>query len=185
LICHLRFFPFVLKQVEVFGTFDTSKPRVSVSYAASGKNVTGVVLKAVDDPLDIESTFLRAAAADYENATILSQFDTYMEVYKNYRQDYKKLKSNNRMDVCPLCTGNMLCEICLLKSKYRNEIDSIEEENDHTMTLDEVCDFLLIVEKPPLEYEATGSKQSSARMVMQRLRQMSSKLNSNKRKMTK
>ena len=126
-----------------------AKPSGAVSYTSAGKNVTAVVIKAIDDTSDIDSIFQRAATADTENATILGQYETYIESYKNFVYPNRR-KKKAPWSNCPLCTGNIFCEICLMKSKFKEEISAVEKNAGRALTLDEISDYLLQVEKPPL-----------------------------------
>ena len=154
----------------MLGSYDITRPRGSVSSVSAGKDVTAVVIKAINNLNDIESTFSRAAAADIKNAAILGQFDTYMDLYK--KCCHKNKSKSSSFTRCVLCVGNKFCEICSLKSKYEDELLPMESTSERILTLDEITDYLLQVEKPPLECNRSIPKHSSSRIVLNRMKKI-------------
>ena len=164
-------------KIEIFGTYDIFKPGGEVSFTSAGKNVTAAVIKAVDDPTDINSTFRRAAMADIQNAAILGQFDTYLEVYNAFRRQEKR--KNSCETICSLCTGTIFCEICLLRNRYKEEIESVEKETGRILTIEEISEYLMQIDKPALDFKPKIPKSSSYHAVLQRLKTVSSNVKKN------
>ena len=60
------------------------------------------------------------------NAEILRQFSSYGEVY---RKEGNSSAHGTEKD-CLLCVGDEKCELCYLKSKYKDELKSVTERDE-------------------------------------------------------
>jgi hypothetical protein len=110
-------------QIEVFGHDDMSHAYTSISSCSAGKFVTAVVIDGMDRN-GMEAAFKRAIAADWYNAEILRQFSTYVDEYS--KEDYSLFNKDAR---CLLCDCNKECDVCSLKSRFRDDVQHIVDGN--------------------------------------------------------
>jgi len=71
------------------------------------------------------------------NAEILRQFSTYTDEYR---------KESNAFDnkaKCLLCVGDDMCEICSLKSRFRNELKQFVDDSEGPYRLDDLATHIL------------------------------------------
>ena len=108
-------------QIEVFGHDDMSHAYTSISSCSAGKFVTAVVIDGMDRN-GMDAAFKRAISADWYNAEILRQFSTYAD-------KYSKESLFNKDARCLLCDCNKECDICTLKSRFRDDVQHIADGN--------------------------------------------------------
>lgn len=144
-----------LAQIEVYGIPGHLRSLGRVSFVATGKNVTASIINPMVNRVDIETTFNRAVAADPYNAKILRQFDsTYHDSYEKF------IQRNEETTVCPLCTGDSNCEICTLKEEYKEELEPLQCKGG-VLSLDEMSEYLLSMEKPKLRFTPKKAKKKN------------------------
>ena len=73
-----------IAELEVFGNFGICKGAGRVSHVAAGRDVTVAVVRAANDPCDVESCYKRAAYSDSANADILRQLETFSLEYDKF-----------------------------------------------------------------------------------------------------
>jgi len=105
-----------IAEIEVFGHFGLLQGVGRVSHAVAGSNVTAVVIRASNDPRDVEAAFKRAAYADALNSDILRQFETYALEYDKFGRGEVLMKD------CVICKGQVKCEICSLHEEFKADI---------------------------------------------------------------
>ena len=71
------------------------------------------------------------------NAEILRQFSTYTDEYR------KEINAFDNKAKCLLCVGDDMCEICSLKSRFRNELKQFVEDIKGSYRLDDLAAHLL------------------------------------------
>jgi alpha-tubulin suppressor-like RCC1 family protein/Ca2+-binding EF-hand superfamily protein len=132
-----------LAEVEVFGRVDyCSAPVYSVE---CGRDVTAVVCRPREGQ-DIEKAYLRAVAADRQNARFLRQLPRFQPYYDTFQSGHAYNESDEK---CPLCTHARLCDLCEIRRRY-HVLDN-EERDPKTRrlrTLDELG-TVLVCEPPP------------------------------------
>ena len=109
-----------LAEVEVFGYLGHEKGVGRVSHISAGRDVTVAVVRANNDPREIETAYQRAVVSDCANADILRQYETYALEYDKFGRGEVLLEQK-----CVVCRGSDLCELCVLKSKYQHDLDQI------------------------------------------------------------
>jgi alpha-tubulin suppressor-like RCC1 family protein/Ca2+-binding EF-hand superfamily protein len=133
-----------IAQVEVLGNWGMSTGVGRVSYAIAGRDVTVAVIRPKNDPTDIDNIYQRAIYADAGNADLLRQYETYALEYDKYGRGDVVTK-------CLICRGQTLCEICLLKKMYSDEIYSMPPGiGGRRRRLESIDDFLINSHKPKL-----------------------------------
>lgn len=131
-------------QVEVLGNWGISTGVGRVSYAIAGRDVTIAVIRPKNDPIDIDNIYQRAVYADAGNGDILRQYETYALEYDKYGR-------GDMITKCLICRGQTLCEICLLKKMYSEEINTMPPGiGGRRRRLDSIDDFLVNSHKPKL-----------------------------------
>lgn len=132
-------------QLEVYGYNIHHGPLGKVSQAVAGKNVSAVVIGASQQPHDAETCFDYAVAADPYNGNILRHLDYYADRYTSF------LENRNVASVaaeCALCISDgKKCEICQLKSSYKEELNIFLDEDPNLCqtwaSLDEISRYLV------------------------------------------
>ena len=109
-----------LAEVEVFGYLGHEKGVGRVSHISAGRDVTVAVIRANNDPREIETVYKRAVVSDCANADILRQYETYALEYDKFGRGEILLEQK-----CVVCRGSDLCELCILKEKYQYDLDQI------------------------------------------------------------
>jgi alpha-tubulin suppressor-like RCC1 family protein/Ca2+-binding EF-hand superfamily protein len=133
-----------IAQVEVLGNWGMSTGVGRVSYAIAGRDVTVAVIRPKNDSNDIDNIYQRAVYADAGNADLLRQFETYALEYDKYGR-------GDMITKCLICRGQTLCEICLLKKMYLNEIETMPPGiGGRRRRLDSIDDYLVNSHKPKL-----------------------------------
>jgi len=132
-------------QLEVYGYDIHHESLGQVSQAVAGKNVSAIVISASKEPRDIETCFDFAIAADAHSENILRHLDYYAGRYTNF---VEKRKATSDGSECALCISDgKMCEICELKSVYKEELKCFFAEDSSstytTKTLDEISRHLL------------------------------------------
>mmetsp|Transcript_3307 Transcript_3307/g.7376 ORF Transcript_3307/g.7376 Transcript_3307/m.7376 type:complete len:245 (+) Transcript_3307:2904-3638(+) len=104
-------------QIEVFG--HNARTHGPITSCSAGKFVTTAVVGRMEGRKGLESAYKRAISADWYNADILKQFSIYSDEYR------KDSNSFDHKAECLLCVGEENCEICVLKSKFGNELKDV------------------------------------------------------------
>lgn len=143
-----------LAEIEVFGYIGQEKGVGRVASIAAGRDVTVAVVHPCSDPRDIESSYKRAVLADSANADILRQFETYALEYDKFGRGEVLERA-----ACCICKGDDPCEVCVLKTRYGHEIDTIPLGiGGRRRRLNSIDHFLVELVKPELEVKVVPKK---------------------------
>ena len=158
-------------EIEVFGHLGINSGVGRVSYAVAGRDVTVVVLRPSNDPKYIESAYCRAVYADARNADILRQLETYALEYDKFGRG--EVLANK----CSICVGSIECETCCLNKQFSVELERVPPTlGGRRHTLQEIDDYLINQERPPLEVmnvplrQRPGFWRETGRQLLNRMR---------------
>lgn len=135
-----------LAEVEISGYWGYTRGAGRVSHISAGRDVTAAVIRATNDPRDIETAYKRAAYTDSLNADILRQLETFSSEYDKYGRGEVLQKE------CCVCKFSDKCETCILYDAYGKDIANMPPAiGGRRRRLRSISDFLIKSNKPDLE----------------------------------